>query len=96
MVTKTFKIGEYMTGGVCTVEIKGKDITIIAKEWDFSTGSKKSSDQSNAKEFDRFEINSSDHTAYRQMYDFLVNLTTHYYAEQVLNYIKEHTNLIMA
>ncbi|RPJ50528.1 MAG: hypothetical protein EHJ95_06875 [Methanobacteriota archaeon] len=96
MKTKTFKIGEYMKGGVCVVEIRGQDITIIAKEWDFSTGSKKSSDQSNAKEFDRFEINSGDYLAYRKMYDFLINLMTHYYSEQILNYIKEHVNLIMA
>ena len=96
MATKTFKIGEYMKGGVCTVEIKGKDITIIAKDWDFKAGSSRNSDQSNAVEFDRFEINATDHTAYRQMYDFLIDLTTHYYTEQVLNYIKENVNLIMA
>jgi hypothetical protein len=95
MTTKTFKIGEYMKGGVCVVEINGKNITVIAKDWDFKAGSSKNSDQSNAVEFDRFEINTIEHTAYRQLYDFLIDLTTHYYTEQILNYIKEHTILIM-
>jgi hypothetical protein len=53
MATKTFKIGEYAKGGIITVEITGKVIVVIGKEWDFSTGSRRSSDQSNAKEFTR-------------------------------------------
>jgi HKD family nuclease len=95
MTTKTFKIGEYAKGGVITVEIKSKDVAVIAKEWDFKAGSSKNSDQSNAKEFDREEVNVTDPTAYRKLHDFLNDQTTHYYAEQVLNYIKEHCNLIL-
>jgi len=96
MIKKTFKIGEYMKGGVCTVEILGKDITVIAKDWDFTAGSLKTSDQSNAKEFDRIEVKADDYTAYRQIFEFLSDLTSAYYCEQILNYIKENVNLIMA
>jgi len=96
MITKTFKIGEYMKGGVCTVEINGKDIAVIAKEWDFTAGTKRTSNQSKAKEFDRVEVKSDDYTAYRQIREFLEDLTSHYFAEQIADYIKQHTNLIMA
>ncbi len=85
--TKTFKIGEYAKGGVITVEINGKVITVIGKDWDFSTGSRKSSDQSNAKEFTRGTVESTDPDAYFKLYDFFGNLTTHYYAEQVIEWI---------
>jgi len=87
MTTKTFKIGEYAKGGVITVEIKGKIITVIGKEWDMSTGTLKSSDQNNAKEFTRCKVKSTDSDAYFKLYDFLINLTTHYYTEQVIEWI---------
>lgn len=87
MATKTFKIGEYAKGGVITVEIKGKVITVIGKDWDFSTGSRKSSDQSNAKEFTRGTVESTDPDAYFKLYDFIGNLTTHYYTEKVIEWI---------
>jgi len=96
MVTKTFNIGERCKGGVITVEIHGKDIAVIAKDWDFSAGTLKSSNQKNAKEFDRVEVKADDYTAYRQMDEFLNDLTDSFHGEQVLNYIKEHSNLIMA
>ncbi len=91
--TKTFKIGEYAKGGVITVNITGKVITIIGKDWDFSTGSRKSSDQSNAKEFTRGTTDTTDPQAYRKIYQFLIDLTTHYYSEQILEWIQSKTNL---
>ena len=66
MKTKTFKIGEYCKGGIITVEIKGKQIDVIAKDWDYSKGTMKSSDQSNAKEFDRLTVNADDETVRRE------------------------------
>ena len=88
MATKTFKIGEYAKGGVITVDIKGKVLTIIGKDWDFSTGSRKSSDQSNAKEFTRGTQDISEGNAYRKVYEFLSNLTTSYYAEEIIKWIE--------
>ena len=86
--TKTWKIGEYCKGGIITVEINGKEITIIGKDWDTSTGYTKKSDQSNAKEFTRGSILSIDEGAERKIMDFLEDLTTHYYASMVLDWIK--------
>ena len=91
--TKTWKIGEYARGGVITVEITGKVISIIGKDWDTSTGYKKSSNQSNAKEFTRGTISADDREAYRKMYTFLSDLTTHYYADTILKWIETKVKL---
>lgn len=86
--SKTFKIGEYAKGGVITVEIKGKTVTVIGKDWDFSTGSRKSSDQSNAKEFTRSSFDSTLNDSYRKTLDFLCDLTTSYYADEIMKWIE--------
>lgn len=86
--SKTFKIGEYAKGGVITVEIKGKTVTVIGKEWDFSTGSRKSSNQSKAKEFTRGTCVVTDNNAYRNTLDFLCDLTTSYYADEIMKWIE--------
>lgn len=91
--TKTWKIGEYMKGGVLTVEISGKNIAIIAKDWDTSAGYSKGSNQSNAKEFDREVISTEDSNAERKIMDFLEDLTTHYYASVVCDWIKSKVTL---
>ena len=90
--TKTWKIGEYCKGGVITVEITGKVINIIGKDWDYSTGSNKSSNQSKAKEFARLTLNmvypyllADTHS---KCFMFLTDLTTSYYADQILDWIK--------
>lgn len=93
MATKTFKIGEYCKGGVITVEITKKTITIIGKDWDTSTGYNKSSDQSNAKEFTRETVAIGDSQANRTLTQFLNELTTHYYSEQVMDWIRSKVNL---
>lgn len=93
MATKTWKIGEYAKGGVITVEITGKVISIIGKDWDTSTGFKKSSNQSNAKEFTRGTVSADDSEAYRKMYFFLSDLTTHYYADTILKWIESKANI---
>ena len=91
--TKTWKLGELARGGVITVETTAKKVTIIAKDWDFSKGSNKSSDQSKAKEFDRETYNATDNNVERQMMDFLEDLTTHYYASEVVKWIKTKVEL---
>ncbi len=86
---KTWKIGEYCKGGVISVEINGNEINIIGKEWDMSQGTRKGSNQSNAKEFTRITIHSSyDSDAERKMFFFLTDLTTAYYADNVIQWIK--------
>jgi len=89
--TKTFKLGEVCKGGIITVEINGWAgdlIAVIGKEWDMSKGTRKSSDQKNAKEFTRKEVKTTDIGAERTLDFFLCDLTTSYYAGQILDWIK--------
>jgi len=91
---KTWKIGEYSKGGVISVEIEstfrnGNVINIIGKEWDYSKGTNKNSNQNNAKEFTRITIHSSyDSDAERKMFFFLNELTTSYYVGNIIEWIK--------
>jgi len=95
MASKTFKIGEYCIGGIITVDITKNKVTIINKDWDFSQGSRRSSNQSNAKELSRIEVvvpqgddvfnNDKQKMA---IFDYLHDLTTAYYADQVMKFIK--------
>ena len=89
MATKTFKIGEYCKGGIITVEITGKVIVIIGKDWDFSQGSRKSSNQSNAKEWTRGTVLTTEGSEGRRKVDkFLNDLTSCYYADTILKWIE--------
>ena len=90
---KTWKIGEYAKGGIITVEITGKDIAVIGKEWDYSKGSSKGSDQSNAKEFTRKTLNAESRNVNTDLFMFLTDLTTSYYADQVITWIKANVKL---
>lgn len=87
MATKTWKLGEVCQGGIITVETKGNKVTIIGKEWDYSKGTKRGSDQSGAKEFCRLEDDAEIHGADRRMVEFLEDLTTSYYAGQIMDWI---------
>ena len=90
MATKTWKIGEYCKGGIITVQTKGNKVAIIGKEWDMSQGTRRSSNQKNAKEWTRCEFDAKETAgAYREAFNFLHDLTTSYYADQVLDWIKE-------
>jgi len=97
--TKTWKIGEYCKGGIITVEIRGKVVHIIGKEWDYSAGDRKSSNQSNAKEWTRLTLGlystylSAD--AYDKCSDFLNDLTTSYYADEIIKWIKANLHKII-
>jgi len=90
MATKTWKIGEYAKGGVITVEITGKVIQVIGKDWDTSQGWSRGSNQSNAKPFvgGTATATATDFDAERKLDMFLCDLTTSYYAGQILDWIK--------
>jgi hypothetical protein len=88
MATKTFKIGEYCRGGVITIETTKTQVKVIAKEWDYSKGSSKGSDQSNAKEWNRLEVNLASSDAESKVNWFLFDLTTSYYTDVILDWIK--------
>ena len=90
MKQKTFKIGECAKGGVITAQVTSKEIIIIAKDWDFSAGSNKGSNQKNAKEFDRETIAKDDRQSFRKATLFLEDLTTSYYAGTVIYWIEEN------
>jgi hypothetical protein len=89
MAKKTFKIGEYAKGGVISIETSKTRVTIIGKEWDFSTGSSRGSNQSNAKEFTRIEVDISEDQAERNLENFLLDLTTYYYTDKMIEWIKK-------
>lgn len=91
--TKTWKLGEYCKGGIITVEITGKIIVVIGKEWDKSKGYSRSSDQSNAKEWTRGTAEATDPNVHRKLDNFLSDLTTSYYAYQIINWIKTKVKL---
>jgi len=82
--TKTWRIGEYCKGGVITTEVKGTKITIIGKDWDFSTGSRKSSNQTNAKEWCRHDFECEDTNNYRDVSEILLDITTSYWCDQII------------
>lgn len=93
MASKTFKLGENAKGGIITVKATAKQISIITKEWDYSKGSNKGSDQSNAKELYRSDFSPSENGVERRMIDVLCEETTSYYAEQILEWIKSKVKL---
>lgn len=90
--TKTWKLGEVCQGGVITVEIVGKVITVIGKEWDIAAGYKKSSNQSNAKEFTRGTITPHNDARFK-LFMFLSDLTTSYWADEIIKWIESKVEL---
>ena len=90
--TKTWKIGECCKGGIITVEVRGTKIDIIGKEWDYSKGTGKGSNQSNAKEWTRETLDAEFTSAERKADNFLCDLTSSYYAGQVMDWIKEQVS----
>lgn len=89
MKSKTWNIGESCLGGVITAEIHDNNIVkVIGKEWDTSQGWSRNSDQSKAKPFTEIEGNFLAWGIENQFDDFLNDLTTSYYASQVIDWIK--------
>lgn len=93
MKTKTFKIGEVCQGGIITVEIKGNSIAIIGKEWDFSKGSNRGSDQSQAKEFRRDVVAVDDGGVQYKLRTILCDLSTSYWADEIIKWIESKVKL---
>jgi hypothetical protein len=93
MATKTFKIGEYCKGGIITAIATKTKVTIIGKDWDTSKGFNKGSDQSNAKEWTRLEVSTNDCDADRKLTMFLLDLTTSYYTDQVIEWCESKSDL---
>ncbi len=91
--TKTWKLGEVAQGGVITVTVTGKEILVLGKEWDFSKGSRKSSNQSNAKEFTRKTFNADATNVQRELADFLCDLSTSYWADEITKWIVSKVKL---
>lgn len=88
MATKTWKLGEICRGGVITVTTTKNTVLVQAKEWDTSKGFSKGSDQSKAKEWNRLEVSLSDTDAERKADWFLFDLTTTYWAGEIMDWIK--------
>lgn len=88
MATKTFKLGEVARGGIITADVTKTQIAIIGKEWDYSQGSRRSSNQTKAKEWTRRTVNITDPSAFRTLDFFLNDLTTSYYSDQNLKWVK--------
>lgn len=91
MATKTYKLGEVCRGGVITVNTTKSKVTIIAKEWDFSQGTNKGSNQSNAKEFDRLVVDTSHAMALRKVKEYLEDLSTYYHSQEIVKWIESKT-----
>jgi len=89
MATKTWKIGERCIGGIITAVTKKDVVTIISKEWDMSAGTKKSSNQSNAKERDRLEVNLVTTFMWEiELANYIEQLSTHYHADEIVNWVR--------
>ena len=88
MATKTWKIGEYCKGGVITTKTTKTKAIVIAKDWDVSAGTRRNSNQSNAKEWDRLEVNLLDSDARRKLDSFIHDITTSYYTDKILEWFE--------
>ena len=94
MISKTWKLGEVCQGGVITVEVSNTEVSVIAKEWDTTQGwNMKTSDQSNAKEFNRKTVMPNDYNAYGTLDAFLNELTTSYHSDQIMDWINSKIRL---
>ena len=91
--TKTWKIGEYAKGGIITVETKGNKVSIINKQWDFSKGTRRSSNQTNADVLDRREYDCDSSSPERDISNFLHELTTSYYSDEILKWIESKVDI---
>jgi hypothetical protein len=93
MAKKTWKLGEVCRGGIITVETKNNLIKVIGKEWDYSQGTNKGSNQSNAKEWTRLEVDAEVSDADRQLSMFINDLTTSYHTDNIMKWIESKTKL---
>jgi hypothetical protein len=78
MATKTFKIGEYAIGGIIQVRTTSQSISIDALDWN-------SRQKIMGREFQVRAINVTN-----EMDNYLNELTSSYYADKVMDFIKEN------
>lgn len=79
--TKSFKIGEYAAGGIIRVEIKGKAVIIQALDY-------------NSKEVVQQGTTTTEQQGVEShITNFLNDLTTHYYAEKIMDWIRSKVEL---
>ena len=81
MATKTFKIGEYAVGGIIKTTITGKLIEIKALDWNTKEPVRTGSCLSN------------EPNAEIMIDEFLNDITTYYYADKVMNWIRSKIDL---
>ena len=93
MTQKTWKLGEVCRGGIIQVTIKGSVISVIGKEWDMSAGVRKSSNQSNAKEWTRLEVDVNKVDFKRLLDAKLIDLTTSYYTDVIMDWIMSKVDI---
>lgn len=79
--TKSFKIGEYAVGGIIRVEIKGKVILIKALDYNTKEVVKQGS------------LTTEQQGVESQISEFLEDLTSYYYAEKIMDWIKNKVDL---
>ena len=79
--TKSFKIGEYAVGGIINVQINGKVIQV------------KALDYYSKKEVMSGSAMADEPNAHRKLFMFLNELTSSYYADKVLNWIKSKVEI---
>jgi len=79
--TKTFKIGEYAMGGIIKVQVTGKVIQIFVQDY-YTKETLKTGTTS-----------TEDDNVERKLSDFLNDVTTSYYADKVMKWIKEATGM---
>lgn len=91
--TKTWKIGEYCVGGIISVEITGKVIKVINKDWDASSGYSKRSSQKNAQVLSTGTIDATQTDARWQLFNYLSDLSTSYYADEIIKWIESKVEL---
>lgn len=80
MAKKTFKIGEYAIGGIIQVCTTSDTINIDSLDWN-------SKQKIMGREFQVRAMNLTN-----EIDNYLNELTSSYYADKVLNYIKENLN----
>ena len=93
MAKKTWKIGECCQGGIISVDVRGTDVMLYLKEWDFSKGSNRGSDQSGAKVINEFRFMrvrgglQIESRCYDNIEEVLNDWTTCFYADQIMTWI---------
>jgi hypothetical protein len=92
--TKTWNIGERCMGGVITVNVYGKIIHVVNRQWDFTKGTKHSSDQRKSPILQTGTTESTDPDAHRKLYNYISYLANDYWAEQIITWINKKVTLI--